>query len=247
MRTLARNDHTVRSFNQPRWRRSRGCCKGERGDLAASLHNLGIAMQPGLGLRPRQPRDPRQEHPRARRRHPDPGQAARGARRDAARRPAGPEQPGPDLQPAGRHPRHPRQPRRARAPDHLRPRDVPVRHPRPGQPGRPGLQRDPAAAGQEPAGRARRRRGPAYVDRPARTRPSADSWRRADDPRRLPGRPSWPSPCSRPRWCWAGAPSTSTSCRCPVAPTSGATRSRSPRSSATCSTSCPTRRSRSTT
>ena len=67
--------------------------KGERGDLAASLHNLGDRDATGVRLRPGQPRDPRQEHRRPRPDHPDPGQAARRARRDAARRAAGPEQP----------------------------------------------------------------------------------------------------------------------------------------------------------
>ena len=55
---------------------------------------------PGLRLRRGQPGDPRQEHHRARPDHPDPGQAAGRPRRDAARRAAGAQQPGPDLQPA---------------------------------------------------------------------------------------------------------------------------------------------------
>lgn len=44
VRTLARNDHTVRAFNQTLAQVS-SMLKGERGDLASSLHNLGIAMQ----------------------------------------------------------------------------------------------------------------------------------------------------------------------------------------------------------
>jgi phospholipid/cholesterol/gamma-HCH transport system substrate-binding protein len=44
VRTLAHNDHTVRSFNQSLAQVS-GMLKGERGDLAASLHNLGIALR----------------------------------------------------------------------------------------------------------------------------------------------------------------------------------------------------------
>jgi phospholipid/cholesterol/gamma-HCH transport system substrate-binding protein len=44
IRTLARNDHTVRQFNQTLAQVS-GMLKGERGDLATSLHNLGIAMR----------------------------------------------------------------------------------------------------------------------------------------------------------------------------------------------------------
>ena len=119
-----------------------GMLKGERGDLAASLHNLGHrAAARCRGFVADNRADPGQEHHRPRRGHPDPGQAALRAGRDPAGRAAGPEQPGADLQPAGRNPRHPRQPRRAGQPDHLRPVDVPVRHPRPGQPGRPGLQR----------------------------------------------------------------------------------------------------------
>jgi len=47
--TLARNDHTVRSFNGSLAQVSR-MLKGERGDLAASLHNLGIAMRQVSGF-----------------------------------------------------------------------------------------------------------------------------------------------------------------------------------------------------
>jgi phospholipid/cholesterol/gamma-HCH transport system substrate-binding protein len=49
VRTLARNDHTVRSFNQTLAQVS-GMLKDERGDLAASLHNLGIAMRQVSGF-----------------------------------------------------------------------------------------------------------------------------------------------------------------------------------------------------
>ena len=42
--TLAHNDHTVRRFNRTLASVS-SMLKGERGDLAASLHNLGIAMK----------------------------------------------------------------------------------------------------------------------------------------------------------------------------------------------------------
>jgi phospholipid/cholesterol/gamma-HCH transport system substrate-binding protein len=44
VRTLAHNDHTVRHFNRTLAQVS-GMLKGERGDLAASLHNLGIALK----------------------------------------------------------------------------------------------------------------------------------------------------------------------------------------------------------
>jgi phospholipid/cholesterol/gamma-HCH transport system substrate-binding protein len=47
--TLARNDSTVRSFNQSLAQVSQ-MLKGERGDLAASLHNLGIAMKQVSGF-----------------------------------------------------------------------------------------------------------------------------------------------------------------------------------------------------
>jgi phospholipid/cholesterol/gamma-HCH transport system substrate-binding protein len=47
--TLSRNDKTVRSFNQSLAQVS-GMLKGERGDLAASLHNLGIAMKQVSGF-----------------------------------------------------------------------------------------------------------------------------------------------------------------------------------------------------
>jgi len=47
--TLARNDHTVRSFNTSLAQVSQ-MLKGERGDLAASLHNLGTAMRQVSGF-----------------------------------------------------------------------------------------------------------------------------------------------------------------------------------------------------
>ena len=49
IRTLSRNDHTVRQFNRTLAQVS-GMLKGERGDLAASLHNLGIAMRQVSGF-----------------------------------------------------------------------------------------------------------------------------------------------------------------------------------------------------
>ena len=49
VRTLARNDHTVRQFNQTLAQVS-GMLKGERGDLADSLHNLAIAMKQVSGF-----------------------------------------------------------------------------------------------------------------------------------------------------------------------------------------------------
>ncbi len=81
--TLARNDHTVRSFNTSLAQVSQ-MLKGERGDLAASLHNLGIAMRQVSGF-VRDNRDaPGQEHHRSRPDHPDPGQAAGRPHRDPA-------------------------------------------------------------------------------------------------------------------------------------------------------------------
>ena len=49
VRTLARNDHTVRRFNATLAQVS-GMLKGERGDLADSLHNLGVAMKQVSGF-----------------------------------------------------------------------------------------------------------------------------------------------------------------------------------------------------
>ncbi|MGC4110900.1 MAG: MCE family protein [Nocardioides sp.] len=49
VRTLSRNDHTVRQFNQSLASVS-GVLKGERGDLAASLHDLGIALKQVSGF-----------------------------------------------------------------------------------------------------------------------------------------------------------------------------------------------------
>jgi phospholipid/cholesterol/gamma-HCH transport system substrate-binding protein len=49
VRTLARKDHTVRAFNGSLAQVSR-VLEGERGDLASSLHNLGIAMRQVSGF-----------------------------------------------------------------------------------------------------------------------------------------------------------------------------------------------------
>jgi phospholipid/cholesterol/gamma-HCH transport system substrate-binding protein len=49
VRTLARNDHTVRDFNKTLAQVS-GMLEGERGDLASSLHNLGTAMKQVSGF-----------------------------------------------------------------------------------------------------------------------------------------------------------------------------------------------------
>jgi phospholipid/cholesterol/gamma-HCH transport system substrate-binding protein len=49
VRTLAHNDRTVRTFNQSLAQVSH-MLRGERGDLAASLHNLGIAMRQVSGF-----------------------------------------------------------------------------------------------------------------------------------------------------------------------------------------------------
>ncbi len=90
-------------------------------------------------------------------------QAARRARRDAAQRAAGAEQPGPDLQPPGRHARHPRQPRRARSPAHLRPSHGPLRS----SSRRPSGQRLQLPCSSDPRHRPARRAQPAAVPRSA--------------------------------------------------------------------------------
>ncbi len=83
---------------------------GARRAVAASLRHLAVAMQQVSGFVQGEPRAPRQQHQGPQPRRQGAGEAARRARRDPQRRPGGPEQPGPDLQPAGRHPRHPREP-----------------------------------------------------------------------------------------------------------------------------------------
>ena len=84
---------------------------GERDELAASLQNLSIGARRGgpfvkdnkASLTPQH-----QGHQPGRQ---GAGQAARGPRGDPHHRPGRPQQPGADLQPAGRHARHQRQPR----------------------------------------------------------------------------------------------------------------------------------------
>ena len=108
------------------------------------------------------------------------------ARRDPQTRPARAQQPGADLQPAGRHARHQRQPRRDRRPDRrpTRPRSCAASSARPTPSGELCDVIEEAAA--RGAGRARGRRAAANADRrTASTRRSADSWRWPDEaPRR---------------------------------------------------------------
>ena len=140
-----------------RWPASPRCSKGERGDLAAALHNLGDRDAA---------RSPASSATTAR-------SSARNItgldritqilvkQRDALaetlqRRAAGAQQPGPDLQPAGRHPRHPRQHRRARATRSSPTRRRSCAAPRPGRPGRRSRATSSSSSlGQEPARGAR--------------------------------------------------------------------------------------------
>ena len=107
--TLAENDQTVRRFNHSIADVST-VLEGEKEELAAALRNLSVALGEVVHVRPATTARPRPQH-----RGPQPGrrgagQAARRARRDPHRGAAGAEQPGADLQPAGRHARHPVQP-----------------------------------------------------------------------------------------------------------------------------------------
>ena len=103
---------------------------GEREELAAALHNLVDRPRRRRDVRPREPRHPGQEHQAHQPGGQGARQAARRARRDAHGRPRRAQQPGADLQPAGRHPRHQRQPRRADPPDRVRPGHAGLRLPR---------------------------------------------------------------------------------------------------------------------
>ncbi len=148
LNTLATNDQTVRQFNQSLSSVS-DLLSGEKEELAAALKNLSVGARRRRDVRQGQPRHPRQEHRAHQPGGQGAGQAARRARRDAPDGTAGPQQPGADLQPAGRHARHQRQPRRAGQPDHLRPGAAGVQHPQPGRQDRlalPDLRR-PAQAG----------------------------------------------------------------------------------------------------
>ena len=133
IKTLARNDKTVRQFNQSLASVSQ-MLAGERDELAASLRNLAVAMKQVSGF----VKENREIL----------GSNIKGLNRVAkvlvkqrdaldeilTRRPDRAEQPRPDLQPAGRHPRHPRQHPGARPPDRERPGHVAVRHRQPGRP-----------------------------------------------------------------------------------------------------------------
>ena len=147
--TLARNDHTVRVVQPVAWPRSPHMLKGERGDLAASLHNLGDRA---CGRCPASCSDNREilgkniagldrvtqilVKQRA---------ALAETLRDAPlalnnlaltyNPQAGTLDTRANLGEIGHQ-------------ITVRPGDVPVRDPRPGQPGRTGLQRRPAAPGQ---------------------------------------------------------------------------------------------------
>ena len=197
---------------------------GEREELSASLRNLAIALGEVATFVQENREHPRPQHHRPQPGRQGAGQAARRARRDPRGRPARAQQPGADLQPAGRHARHPRQPRRARQPDRVRPGArscaaslsqadkrggscaTSIKHER--CRGAGAARRPPAA----PAGRAVR-----PDPRRSRGGDADDALRRRGHRRLLLGAAAARAP----------ATSTSTSCRCPAAPTSATTRSRS--------------------
>ena len=246
--TLAENDQTVRRVQRLDRRRLDRPGGREGGAGGGAAQPLGRARR-GLDLRPRQPRRSSGATSRASTGWPGcwPSSATRSTRSSTAA-PAGAQQPGADLQPAGRHARHPLQPRR----EH--------RH---------QLENDPAAflcglarpGRRPPAAPATRSRtccpsrapaGPAFGQGPApglagalRPLASADWWRRADErapyaPRRRARRRRRPRPQQlQPQRRRHVAPGRDRHRR--------RTRSWSRPSSATCSTWCRSRRSRSTT
>ena len=135
IRTLARNDSTVRRFNQSLASVS-AMLAGERTELAASLRNLAVAMKQVSGFVKENREILGSQHQGPQPGRQGAGEAAGCPRRDPHRRPGGAEQPGADLQPAGRHPRHPGEHPGAGQPDHQRPRHPALRHRQPGRPGR---------------------------------------------------------------------------------------------------------------
>ena len=99
-----------------RWPTSPTMLAGERQELAAALHNLGVGDDAGVGVRQGEPRRSSARTSRASTGSPRSwSSSAPRSTRSSHVAPARAEQPGADLQPAGRHARHPRQPRRARS------------------------------------------------------------------------------------------------------------------------------------
>ena len=180
IRTLANNDQTVRRFNRSLASVST-MLSGERDELAASLRHLAVAMEQVSGFVQGEPRAPRQQHQGPQPRRQGARQAARRPRRDPERRPDRAEQPGPDLQPAGRHPRHPREPpddRATRSPA-TRPPSSAASSTRPTSPATSATSsRTCSASCRRSRARARSARA-AYVLLSSSTRRSADSWRSA--------------------------------------------------------------------
>ena len=154
--TLAENDGTVRAFNRSLGRVST-VLADERQELASALRNLGIAVGEVGILRARQPRGARQGHPR-----PQPGARGAGApaelaRRGAAHRAGGAQQPGAHLQPRRGHARHQLQRVQVRGEDREQPEGRALRARRRQRPERRPVRHHPGAAAAPRSGAARRR------------------------------------------------------------------------------------------
>ncbi len=257
MNALAKNDQTVRRFNDSLASARADLLKDERADLAAALRNLGVAMQAVAGFVRENRHALSEQHQGAQRRVQDPGQAAGRARRDARGRPDGAGQPVPHLQPDDRHPRHPHQRGREPRPPSVRTRPRSLRAPAPAAVAEERLcdlvqQALPRPA--PPLRSVRGDRGQRSVDRSSTSTGRSAGILEVDDdeppydrrlrsrlaPRRRPGVRRRPA-ADRLRLL------ASTACRCPAAPTWATTPTPSPCSSATCSTWCRSPRSRSTT
>ena len=193
VRTLARNDHTVRDFNKTLAQVS-GMLEGERGDLASSLHNLGTAMKQVSGF----VRDNREILGKNIAGLDDVTQILvkqRAALAETLRNaPLALNNLALTYNPQARHPRHARQPRRDRPPDHLRPGTFLCGILNQANQGGQSCDVIRQILGKNRARGPERRLHPAYGRRTARTRPSGDSWRPADDP----------SASRRPPAAWQG-------------------------------------------
>jgi phospholipid/cholesterol/gamma-HCH transport system substrate-binding protein len=153
IRTLARNDSTVRRFNQSLASVSE-MLAGERTELAASLRNLAVAMKQVSGF-VKENREILGSNIKGLNRVAKVLVKQRGALDEIlSAAPIALNNLAPDLQPAGRHPRHPGQHPGARQPDRQRPGHPAVRDRQPGRPPGPGLRRHQGHP-RGPAGRTR--------------------------------------------------------------------------------------------